>query len=68
MSTAPDFVPVAIHGAAEPGDQANAAVRGISLSRTMLPLRVEFQIVRLEQWVLKTIPQAVERHGSVKQE
>jgi hypothetical protein len=46
MSTAPDFVPVAIHGAAEPGDQANAAVRGISRSRTMLPLRVEFQIVR----------------------
>jgi len=36
-STAPDFVPVTIQGAAEAiGDQAKAAVRWISLNRTML--------------------------------
>src|SRR5437763_13993158 len=43
MSTAPDVVPVAIHGAAEPDDQANEAVRGISRRRPRLPARVEFQ-------------------------
>lgn len=35
-STAPDLVPVTIHGAETPGDQANAAVLGISRSRTMV--------------------------------
>jgi hypothetical protein len=36
ISTAPAFVPVAIKGDAVPGDQANAAVRGISLKRTIM--------------------------------
>jgi hypothetical protein len=35
-STAPDLVPVAIHGVLASGDQAKAAVRGISRSRTMV--------------------------------
>ena len=36
ISTAPAFVPVASKGNAAPGDQANAAVRGISRKRTMI--------------------------------
>ena len=40
-STAPDFVPVATQGALASGDQAKAAVRGISLNRTILSLRVK---------------------------
>jgi len=35
-STAPAFVPVTIEGRPAPGDQAKAAVRGISRRRTML--------------------------------
>lgn len=35
-STAPALVPVASRGAAALGDHANAAVRGISLKRTIL--------------------------------
>ena len=35
-STAPALVPVAIHGKAVPGDQANVAVRGISRRRTIM--------------------------------
>jgi hypothetical protein len=34
-STAPARVPVASNGGAEPGDQAKAAVRGISRNRTI---------------------------------
>jgi hypothetical protein len=34
--TAPDLVPVAIHGELVSGDQAKAAVRGISLRRTIV--------------------------------
>lgn len=40
-STAPARVPVATNGEAGPGDQAKVAVRGISLSRTMLVDRGE---------------------------
>ena len=34
--TAPAFVPVAMIGGADPGDQANAAVLGISRRRTIV--------------------------------
>lgn len=38
--TAPDLVPVAIQGAVASADQAKAAVRGISLRRTMTEVDV----------------------------
>jgi hypothetical protein len=43
VSTAPARVPVTTKGKSDPGDQANAAVRGSSLRRTILLMSCEVQ-------------------------
>lgn len=53
-STAPARVPVTKRGFAGPEDQANAAVRGISLNRTMLPLSCGISVVK-RQWELRSL-------------